>query len=348
MVMNVGDTLANFRFERHFERRDIPIGEDNILDLEWIPAGSVPGMQSFDFTFFSEDDVEFDEFGMAFLTCFWFPLFESDAFTMPTDWYEVYELMQKRLGKVEDVHPAYPVTVPYDMDPYDAPDADGSLIYRPDRISLRALEASQVVMPYTLLYRRLLRFGAFSGGSYRTGDAAKLRYLKRVQGAIQRVFQTQLPGVMVWILTIPPAADADYQLPEPLLNKTDSKLLGLVYDTKDEYISAGARVDEKVQVDLRGTDNATNALSLETWTDYEFLAPKVNPVTGEKVYPTGLSMVNSMRKLMLQFYAFSRVTGGVDHSLMYSQKKISAVWSRDITFMRDYSTPSSISAGGAG
>lgn len=342
-----GDTMADFYFSRHFERPVFRIGVDQIFDVEYIPAWTSPGMQTFDIFFYGNNDVKFTNFGYAFFTVWYLPFFEGDADgALPVNWASLKALLDKRVTKVEASHPAATVKTNYDMKTSDEMGlVDTNLIYRPDRISLRSLETRQLMMPATQLYRRIIRLGMISGNYYRTGDADKMRYMARVQGSIQTQFSTSLPGVIVWVLTIPPEPTDDEYV-HGIPGQTDDA------DKHDVDSDVDPSTFFPTSTDGPGGSKSKYPLQLANWDDYGFLAPQANPITGELQYPTGLALVNNFRNESLKFAGFlqENISGTKDvlypGGKQFKQDYLGGIWSRDITFRRSYATPNSLSPAG--
>ena len=331
----MANVLPNFRFERHFERPEIPVGKDNIIAVELIPARSQVSHQSYDLILHGSEEVEADKFGMVFLTAWWLPLFEADMFTIPDNWNDFAVILQKRVTKVEDPHPTIE-RVSVDDETHNDPTADGSLIYRPDRISLKALQPAQVTMPATPLYRRLIRLGYFYDAGYRTGNGTKTKYLARVRGFLDSGFSTPIPGGIVWVLTIPPSP---------------GQTSGDPTNDAENYKNDIYNIDwpgENNDFDMEDNDQG-GLLYLDSWTDYEFLAPAKNPITGELQFVNDIDTVNKFRKLALQWYGHLNapgITNPTSKEAKWKQIPIDMVMSRDIVFNRSASSKQFVSPAG--
>ena len=338
------NVLPNFRFERHFERPEVPVGNDNIIAVELIPARSQVSHQSYDLILHGSEEVEADNFGMVFLTCWWLPLFEADMFTIPDNWNDFATILQKRVTKVEDPHPSAALdditsdtdATPGSGDNPNAVTADANLIYRPDRISLKALQPAQVTMPATPLYRRLIRLGYFYDSGYRTGNGTKTRYLARIRGFLDSGFSTPLPGGVVWVLTIPPSPGQNsYSLKDP----DDPEAGYKKGDANDRYNIEWPKGNRQQDFDMTD-DNAGGLLYLDSWSEYEFLAPAKNPITGELNFVNDIDTVNKFRQLALQWYGHLDDPGFANPTSKapkWKQTAIDMIMSRDIVFNRSAS-----------
>ena len=357
--------LPDFRFVRLREHFGLESGVDHILDVELIPAGAQVGMQSFTANVFSlEEDYVFStstvrqtaglsvqNYGYVYFTCWYMPFFETDAFTLPTDWGLFRTMLNKRVDKVET---ASPTTALVSIEP--GLDADGNqldptnnpisqlggssedenLLFRPDRIKQSALQTMQTTMPATLLYKRLVRLGMFYGNAWRTGKNENVQYMATFGGNVGTSFATALPGVVVWVMTIPPGPN-------------DDATAGILKTRKvapggHEVTTDGNKVEYK---EYSMTDDASGGVDyLDSWDDYKFLAPRRNPITGELEFTNDLEVVNNFRKLSLMRRSHYAVPWGTDATPFMKQVDLNVIMERDIIFRRNAGVNSFVSPAG--
>ena len=306
------------------EHHQLAPGFDHLLDVEMIPGHSNIGGQEYHFTIFGNEVVEAWHFGEAYITSFWIPFFDADMATMPTNWSRIKSIINMRVPKVEDADPATALT----QDQVTAGETGGreeaggtteagedtNLLYDPTRINQRVLEPSQVVMPYTPLFNKLIRFGLFHQNAYRTGQGDNCLYLDVEGGSIETGFNTETPGCLVWILTIPPAPkDAEYK-------KTKVVPATGAYDMTDA--------------------NAGLSQYMQSWEEYEPLVPKRHPITGVFQYTNELGTVNTFRKLAL------RRAGHYSSNPFYKQTNINVILRRAVIFRRNADVRQMVTAAG--
>lgn len=318
-------STPDWKAKQSREHHQLAPGHDHILDVEMVPGHSNIGGQEYSFKFFGNEVVEAWHDGEAYLTCFWIPFFDNDMAVMPTNWSRIKNIIDMRVPKVEDADPATALTQDVvasgetgareDDDSKDDEGADKNLLYRPDRISQRVLEPAQVVMPYTPLYNRWIKFGLFDRNAYRTGQGDNCLYLHTDAGSIDVGFNTATPGAVVWILTIPPVqTDTNY--------KKD-----VVDPTTGGYDMTAA----------------TGGLSqyMQSWEEYEPLVPKRHPITGVFQYTDELGTINTFRKLALR-----RVGHYASGTPFYKQVNINVKFYRALIYRRNADTRQLVSAEG--
>ena len=343
----MADTMAlpDFRFVRLREHHKLAVGKDHILDVELIPAGAQVGMQSFTMNAFSLEahyaidagtqkqtaGLSAQNYGYVYVTCWYMPFFDTDAFTLPTNWATFRTMLNARVDKVETAAPTTaligtPEAAGSTQGEGDNPDGssseDTNLLFRPDRIQQRAITTNQMTMPATLLFKRLVRLGLFYDGAWRTGSNESVQYLASFGGTVMNTFATALPGVVMWVLTIPPDAAADAEFKSKAVNPGND----------NEFDMTDADAGKKDY--------------LASWDAYKFLAPRRNPITGQLEVTSDLTVVNNFRKLSLIRRAHYNLGGETDPTPYYKQVPLNVILERDIIFRRNAGVNSFVSPAG--
>lgn len=319
-------STPDWKAQMHREHHQLAPGFDHLLDVELIPGHANIGGQEYHFTIFGNEVVEAWHYGEAYITSFWIPFFDADMATMPNNWSRIKSIINMRVPKVEDTDPAKALTQDMlDADetggreaqtdpPTTAQGEDKNLLYDPTRINQRVLEPSQVVMPYTPLFNKLIRFGLFHQNAYRTGQGDNCLYLDVEGGSIMTGFSTETPGCIVWILTIPPVpSDAEFK-------KAKVTPSTGAYDISDTGPGASQY--------------------MQSWEEYEPLVPKRHPITGVFQYTNELGTVNAFRKLAL------RRAGHYDSNPFYKQVNINVILRRALIFRRNADVRQMVTAAG--
>lgn len=349
--------LPDFRWVRSREHHQLVTNVDHILDLEYIPAGAHVGKQSFRLKVFSlEPQYSIDSngvtsglamqnFGVCMLSCIYMPFFESDAYTLPTDWKVARTMMNKRIDKVETAAPTQALTT-VDAENAGGSTQDANLLYRPDRIHQSALETSQTTMPFNMLFKRIVRLGLFDDAAVRTGNLETVQYMTNFGGMVGTEFSTALPGIIIWVLTIPPGPE-----------KSGSKAGGsgttedpyTQNDTDTGYKALRVKPGEDTEYSMTDTKEGEGGGRdyLPTVASYRFITPRRNPITGELEAVTDLDLVNNFRKMSLIRRGHYNFKGGTDPSPFFKQVSLNAVIERDIIFRRNAPVNNFVSAAGA-
>lgn len=183
---------------------ELDVGKEHVIDWEAVPPKAALDFQSYDFMIYGTEDVEAHHCMIYDLSCWWIPVYGSDATQTVNTTAALKNLYDMYVPKVDSEKP----TDAWTESESDAEigDDDDQLYFRPDRISLQILTDPSIP---TKLYGRREWLGWLEDKGFRTGSGTKTRYVSRHRGFVRRGVNTKMPGYIVWVLTIPPEVDND-------------------------------------------------------------------------------------------------------------------------------------------
>lgn len=200
-------TFPDLLGRRYKDKANLAVGAEHVLDFEVVPAFSHVRYQSYDLTLMSQVDVDWRDTMLVELNCWWIPVFGTDAAETVNNVAGLKTLIDQRVPKIQDTAPGTNIAWDTDDsgdDDNSIGDTDTNLIFRPDRISLRVLRRAAAAAPMRL-YNRREWLGWMEGKAFRTGNSTNMRIAHRMRGFVRSGVDTDNPGYIIWVLTIPPA-----------------------------------------------------------------------------------------------------------------------------------------------